>query len=59
MLVCPTNGRCWSVLRGRALLGCTRGSFWVRLARPGALGFMADSVAVDVTSIASSPGGGG
>ena len=56
-LMCPTDRRCWSVLRGRALLGCTRGSFWAGLARLGSSWFMADSSVIGVTSIAGSSGG--
>ena len=56
-LVCPVDGRCWSVLRGRALLGCTRGSFWARSARPGLSWFVADSAARGVTFIVWSSGG--
>ena len=47
----------YPVLRGRALLGCTRGSFWARSARLGSSRFLADSAAVGVTSIARSSGG--
>ena len=41
---------------GRALLGCTRGSFWARSARPGSSLFVADSAAVGVTFIVRSSG---
>ena len=37
------------MLRGRALLGCTRGSLWARSARQGLSWFVADSAAVVVT----------
>ena len=55
--VCPTNRRCRGVLRSRAPLGCTRGSFWAGLGRPGSLWFMAECGVVGVTSIGRPPGG--
>ena len=56
-VVCPVDGRCWSVLRGRAFLGCTRESFWARLARPGSSWLVADSAACGVTFIVRSSRG--
>ena len=55
--VCPTDRRCRGVLRSRASLGCTRGSFWAGLARPGSSRFMAECAVVGVTSISWPPGG--
>ena len=49
--VCPTDRRCPGVLRSRASLGCTRGSFWAGLACPGSWRFMAECAVVGVTSI--------
>ena len=55
--VCPTDRRCRGVLRSRAPLGCTRGSFRAGLARPGSSRFMGDSAVVGSTSIGRPPGG--
>ena len=52
--VCPTDRRCWSVLRRRALSGCTRGFSWARLARAGSSSLTVNSAAVGVTSMVGS-----
>ena len=44
------------MLRGRALSGCTRGSSWARLARPGSLRLTAGSAAVGLTPLVRSSG---
>ena len=50
-LVCPVDGRCLSVLRGRALLGCTRGSVWALSPPLGSSCFVADPAAGGVTFV--------
>ena len=56
-LVCPVDGRCLSVLRGGALLSCTRGSVWAWPARPGSPWFVVHSAAGGVTFVVRSSGG--
>ena len=52
----PDRRRWGSVLRGRALLGCTRGSSWARSARPGLSLLTAAFAAVGLTPLVGSSG---